>query len=70
MAVAPIGRDRDGIARGDIAFPLADARVRRDHRVTNLSHGRRRRMSYGDTEPSEFHGGEARALRLSPPQAE
>src|SRR5260221_7008127 len=28
--------------------------------VTDMSHGRRRRMSYGDTEPSEFHGGEAR----------
>jgi hypothetical protein len=27
--------------------------------VTDSSYGRRRRMSYGDTEPSEFHGGEA-----------
>jgi hypothetical protein len=26
----------------------------------------RRRMSYGDTEPSEFHGGEAPALPLAP----
>src|SRR2546430_17559934 len=35
--------------------------------VTDMSHGRRRRMSYGDTEPSEFHGGEARgALPLAP----
>src|SRR5260370_7504797 len=35
--------------------------------VTDMSHGRRRRMSYGDTEPSEFHGGEARGtLPLAP----
>lgn len=35
--------------------------------VTDMSHRRRRRMSYGDTEPSEFHGGEARgALPLAP----
>jgi hypothetical protein len=27
--------------------------------VTNPSHRRRRRMTYGDTDPSEFHGGEA-----------
>jgi len=42
-----------------LTLPLADACVRRDHCVTDLLHGRRRRMSYGDTEPSEFHGGEA-----------
>jgi Protein of unknown function (DUF2794) len=41
-----------------IKLPLADARVRRDHCDTDLSYGRRRRMSYGDTEPSESHGGE------------
>jgi hypothetical protein len=35
--------------------------------VTDMSHRRRGRMSYGDTEPSEFHGGEARgALPLAP----
>src|SRR5262252_5957540 len=35
--------------------------------VTDLSHRRRRRMSYGDTDPSEFHGGEAPgALHLVP----
>src|SRR5260370_7250789 len=35
--------------------------------VTDMSHGRRRRMSYGDTEPSEFHGGEARGTLPLPP---
>jgi hypothetical protein len=35
--------------------------------VTDMSYGRRRRMSYGDTEPSEFHGGELRGtLPLAP----
>jgi hypothetical protein len=27
--------------------------------VTDLSHARRRRMSYGETEPGQLHGGEA-----------
>jgi len=35
--------------------------------VADLPHGRRRRMSYGDSEPGEYHGGEARgALPLAP----
>jgi hypothetical protein len=35
--------------------------------VTNPSQRRRRRMSYGDTEPSEFHGGEAAGASLLAP---
>src|ERR1700716_3754996 len=38
-------------------FPLADACIRRNHRHRHVTSERRRRMSYGDTEPSEVHGG-------------
>src|SRR5262249_30425490 len=47
----------------------ASCRARRPARsslVTDRSSERRRRMSYGDTEPSEFQGGEAGASPLAP----
>jgi hypothetical protein len=46
------------------SFPLADMCVRRNHCARSTKW--RRRMSYGDTEPSEFHGGEAPASFLAP----
>src|SRR5262249_19850403 len=52
---------------GDIHSPLRSFASGAIIAVMDLSPGRRRRMSYGDTEPSEFHGGEAGgALRPAP----
>src|SRR5262249_15991585 len=49
------------------AFPLPHPCIRRNQCCIR-SITRRRRMSYGDTEPSQFHGGEApAALSLAPP---
>jgi hypothetical protein len=48
-----------------LSVPLADASIRRDHERYPFVTCRRRRMSHGEIEPSEFHGGEARGA--SPP---